>query len=175
LHPVMSPAFWDPVRVTAHVRHRFRRSSPHGRHHHAGLHRSVAQRFWAARCAELGCCIAALGTGPIKACREQVAEFGGAGSCPLIGGGSASPLYAAFWHTALVRYLDFMDNFLAPTETCHTAGGGRASFARDGQERYAVRQPLLLGRVFQNGLIVRVRAYLDSAMVARLFEENPLA
>ena len=28
---------------------------------------------------------------------------------------------------------------------------------------------------FRNGLIVRVRAYLDSAMVARLFEENPIA
>ena len=28
---------------------------------------------------------------------------------------------------------------------------------------------------FRGGLIVRVRAYLDSAMVARLFEENPLA
>ena len=28
---------------------------------------------------------------------------------------------------------------------------------------------------FREGLIVRVRAYLDSAMVARLFEENPLA
>jgi ketosteroid isomerase-like protein len=27
---------------------------------------------------------------------------------------------------------------------------------------------------FRNGVIVRVRAYLDSAMVARLFEENPL-
>jgi uncharacterized protein len=27
---------------------------------------------------------------------------------------------------------------------------------------------------FQNGVIVRIRAYLDSAMVARLFEENPL-
>jgi uncharacterized protein len=27
---------------------------------------------------------------------------------------------------------------------------------------------------FQNGTIVRVRAYLDSAMVARLFEENPI-
>jgi 2-methylcitrate dehydratase len=25
----------------------------------------------------LGCCIAALGAGPIQACREQVAEFGG--------------------------------------------------------------------------------------------------
>ena len=28
---------------------------------------------------------------------------------------------------------------------------------------------------FRDGLIVRVRDYLDSAMVARLFEENPIA
>jgi ketosteroid isomerase-like protein len=28
---------------------------------------------------------------------------------------------------------------------------------------------------FRGGLIVRVRAYLDSAMVARLFVENPIA
>lgn len=28
---------------------------------------------------------------------------------------------------------------------------------------------------FRGGVIVRVRAYLDSAMVARLFEENPIA
>src|ERR1700740_2257615 len=69
----------------------------------------------------LGCCIAALGAGPIQACREQVDEFGGTGQCALIGGEQASPPYAAFWHTALVRYVDFMDNFLAQTETCHTA------------------------------------------------------
>jgi 2-methylcitrate dehydratase len=81
----------------------------------------------------LGCSIAALGAGPVQACREQVAEFGAAGpststtsgdagsSCSLIGGGQANPIYAAFWHTALVRYVDFMDNFLAQTETCHTA------------------------------------------------------
>src|SRR6201987_1703149 len=69
----------------------------------------------------LGCCIAALGAGPIEACREQVTEFGGDGPCSLIGGGQANPIFAAFWHTALVRYVDFMDNFLAPTETCHTA------------------------------------------------------
>jgi 2-methylcitrate dehydratase len=69
----------------------------------------------------LGCCIAALGAGPVQTCREQVAEFGGTGPSTLIGGGKASPVYAAFWHTALVRYVDFMDNFLAPTETCHTA------------------------------------------------------
>src|SRR6202451_1362079 len=69
----------------------------------------------------LGCCIAALGAGPVQACREQVAEFGGSGPCALTGGGQANPIYAAFWHTALVRYLDFMDNFLAPTATCPTA------------------------------------------------------
>jgi 2-methylcitrate dehydratase len=69
----------------------------------------------------LGCCIAALGAGPVQACREQIAEFGGTGPSTLIGGGKANPIYAAFWHTALVRYVDFMDNFLAQTETCHTA------------------------------------------------------
>src|SRR6201981_652512 len=69
----------------------------------------------------LGCCIAALGAGPVDACRAQVTDFGANGPCTLIGGGKANPIYAAFWHTVLVRYVDFMDNFLAPTETCHTA------------------------------------------------------
>ena len=69
----------------------------------------------------LGCCIAALGAGPVDACRAQVETFGATGPCALIGGGRANPVYAAFWHTALVRYVDFMDNFLARTETCHTA------------------------------------------------------
>jgi 2-methylcitrate dehydratase len=69
----------------------------------------------------LACCIAALGAGPVNACRDQVTDFGGGRGVPLIGGGSANPVYAAFWHTALVRYVDFMDNFLAPAETCHTA------------------------------------------------------
>src|ERR1700688_4378878 len=69
----------------------------------------------------LGCCIAALGAGPIEACRAQVSDFGGDGPCALIGGGNANPIFAAFSHTVLVRYVDFMDNFLEPTETCHTA------------------------------------------------------
>src|SRR6202522_4396491 len=69
----------------------------------------------------LACTIAALGAGPVDACRAQVTEFGGTGPSTLIGGGQANPIFAAFWHTALVRYVDFMDNFLAPTETCHTA------------------------------------------------------
>jgi 2-methylcitrate dehydratase len=56
-----------------------------------------------------------LGAGPVEACRAQVADFGGDGPCALIGGGNANPIFAAFWHTALVRYVDFMDNFPAPT------------------------------------------------------------
>jgi 2-methylcitrate dehydratase len=69
----------------------------------------------------LACSISALGAGPVNACRDQVRDFGGGNGVTLIGGGAANPVYAAFWHTVLVRYVDFMDNFLAPTETCHTA------------------------------------------------------
>src|ERR1700691_2559887 len=69
----------------------------------------------------LACSIVALGAGPVDACRAQVTEFGGTGPSTLIGGGQAKPIYAEFWHTQLGRYVDFMDNFLAPTETCHTA------------------------------------------------------
>jgi 2-methylcitrate dehydratase len=61
------------------------------------------------------------GAAPVEACRDHVAEFCGTGPYVLIGGGQSNPIYAAFWHTELVRYVDFMDNFLAPTETCHTA------------------------------------------------------
>ena len=69
----------------------------------------------------LGCCLAAPGAPPVDACRAQVQDFAGTGPCSLIAGGTSNPVYAAFWHTALVRYVDFMDNFPAPTETCHTA------------------------------------------------------
>lgn len=69
----------------------------------------------------LGCQIAALGAGPVNACRNVVTTMAPTGNVPLIGGGLSTPAYAAFWHTALVRYVDAMDNILAPTETAHTA------------------------------------------------------
>lgn len=69
----------------------------------------------------VGCQIAALGAPPIVAMRAQVEDFGPSGSVPLVAGGTSNPLLASLWHTALVRYVDIMDNFLAPTETCHTA------------------------------------------------------
>src|ERR1700678_2933387 len=69
----------------------------------------------------LACSIAALGAGPVDACRAQVTEFGGTGPSTLIGGGQENLIYGAFWHNALVGYDSFMDNLLGATETCHTA------------------------------------------------------
>ncbi len=67
----------------------------------------------------LGCAIGALGSGPVEAIRAQLEDFGGSDSCSLIGGGRSAPDRAAFYNSALVRYLDFNDAYLAKGETCH--------------------------------------------------------
>src|SRR5437667_9894600 len=67
----------------------------------------------------LGCAIGALDGEPVRLVRAQVEEFDGAGPCSLIGGGHAAPDRAAFYNSALMRYLDFNDSYLAKGETCH--------------------------------------------------------
>ena len=68
----------------------------------------------------LACAINALGAPPLEACRAQVDEFSGPGGrCTLIGGGRSNPIDAAFYNTALVRYVDFMDSYLAAGGLCH--------------------------------------------------------
>ncbi len=67
----------------------------------------------------IGCAIGALGSEPIKAIRAQIDDFGGSPRCTLIGGGRTAPDRAAFYNSALVRYLDFNDSYLAKGETCH--------------------------------------------------------
>jgi 2-methylcitrate dehydratase len=67
----------------------------------------------------LGCAIGALPGEPIRLIRRQMQDFGEAGRCTLIGGGQAAPDRAAFYNSALVRYLDFNDSYLSPGETCH--------------------------------------------------------
>jgi 2-methylcitrate dehydratase len=67
----------------------------------------------------IGCAIGALGAGPTDSIRKHLEDFGGAGQCSLIGGGSDAPDRAAFYNSALVRFLDFNDSFLAKNETCH--------------------------------------------------------
>ena len=74
----------------------------------------------------LGCAIGALGGAPVKLVRDQIDDFGGKEHCTLIGGGRTSPDRAAFYNSALVRYLDFNDSYLAKNETCHPSEIGRA-------------------------------------------------
>lgn len=67
----------------------------------------------------VACAIGALDGEPIKMIQAQIREFGGKGRCTLIGGGRTAPDRAAFYNSALVRYLDFNDGYLAKGETCH--------------------------------------------------------
>jgi 2-methylcitrate dehydratase len=68
----------------------------------------------------IGCAIAALGGKPVVAVRQQVVEFGGRGVCTLIGmGETSSPDRAAFYNGALVRYVDFMDNYMGKKQSGH--------------------------------------------------------
>jgi 2-methylcitrate dehydratase len=55
----------------------------------------------------------------IQKLARQLKAVGGAGPCraPLIG--TTSPDRAAQMYTALIRYPDFMDNFLGKEATCH--------------------------------------------------------
>jgi 2-methylcitrate dehydratase len=67
----------------------------------------------------LGCALGALGGEPIRYIREQTEDFGGTQRCTLIGGGKSAPDRATLYNSALVRYLDYNDSYLARGETCH--------------------------------------------------------
>jgi 2-methylcitrate dehydratase len=67
----------------------------------------------------LGCAIAGLRGGPFQALREQFAEFRAPGRCTLIGGGKTSVDQAAFFNSALVRYVDLLDSYMATGGLCH--------------------------------------------------------
>jgi 2-methylcitrate dehydratase len=78
----------------------------------------------------LGCAIGALGASPNEAFLAQAKEFGGSDArCTLIGGGQANVLYAGSYNTALIRYLDFMDSYLAGEELCHPSDNTGAVLA----------------------------------------------
>lgn len=64
--------------------------------------------------------IDALGHEPVEAVRQTVQLANPGDDCTLWGRDeTASPVGAAMHNTALTRYLDFMDSFLAPGETPH--------------------------------------------------------
>ncbi|MEO1625499.1 MAG: MmgE/PrpD family protein [Bacteroidota bacterium] len=67
----------------------------------------------------LGCAIGALEGPPIRNIKNQIEDFGGRPLASLIGGMQTAPDRAAFYNSALVRYLDYNDSYLAKRETCH--------------------------------------------------------
>lgn len=67
----------------------------------------------------LGVAIAAQDAEPIVAIRELLDDLGGTEQASLIGGGKTTAERAAFYNSALSRYLDFMDAYLAKGETNH--------------------------------------------------------
>lgn len=67
----------------------------------------------------LGTAIGAVEGEPVRLIRDHIEEFTHTGTNTLIGGGTTSPDLAALYNSALVRYLDFNDSYLAPGETCH--------------------------------------------------------
>jgi len=67
----------------------------------------------------LGCAIGAVEGPPMHMLCAQLEDFGGNPLVTLIGGGKTAPDRAAFYNSALVRYLDYNDSYLAKNETCH--------------------------------------------------------
>jgi 2-methylcitrate dehydratase len=67
----------------------------------------------------LGCAFGALDAPMIQTIAAQTDDFGGNPRCTLIGGKKTAPDRAAFYNSALVRFLDFNDSYLAKGETCH--------------------------------------------------------
>ena len=77
----------------------------------------------------LGCAIGAIEGPPIQMLRAQLEDFGGKPLVTLIGGGKTAPDRAAFYNSALVRYLDYNDSYIAKKETCHPSDNQGAVLA----------------------------------------------
>jgi 2-methylcitrate dehydratase len=113
----------------------------------------------------LGCAIGAIEGDPIQAVRSEQKDHGGAGPCTIIGGGRTSPERAAFFNTALVRYLDFMDNYMSPGETCHPSDNFGAMLAA---AEYANRS----GRDFLTALAIAYHVQCRLTTVAPIMDHG---
>ena len=77
----------------------------------------------------LGCALGAIEGPPIKMLQAQLEDFGGKPLVTLIGGGKTAPDRAAFYNSALIRYLDYNDSYIAKNETCHPSDNTGAVLA----------------------------------------------
>src|SRR5436190_1052530 len=95
----------------------------------------------------MGCAFGALDGPPIKMLQAQLEDFGGKPLVTLIGGGKTAPDRAALYNSALVRYLDYNDSYIAKNETCHPSDNLGAVLAAS---EYALRN----GKEFLTSLAI---------------------
>lgn len=69
----------------------------------------------------IACAVGALDGELIPRIRDHTAQFGGAHTATLVGGGRASVDQAAFFNAVLVRYPDLLDTYLTVGGLCHPA------------------------------------------------------
>jgi 2-methylcitrate dehydratase PrpD len=69
----------------------------------------------------LACAVGSLDGELIPTIRDHTAQFGGAPTATLVGGGRASVDQAAFFNAVLVRYPDLLDTYLTVGGLCHPA------------------------------------------------------
>lgn len=115
----------------------------------------------------LGCALGALEGEPIRMLRAHLEEFDYADHCTLIGGGRAAPHHASLFGSALVRYLDFNDSYLAKGETCHPSDNLGAVLAA---AEYAERT----GRAGASGKDLLAALALAYQVQCRLSDEAPV-
>jgi 2-methylcitrate dehydratase len=66
----------------------------------------------------IACAIAAVAGPSLRSLRDQIEEYRAPGRCTLIGGGKTSPDQAALFNSALVRYVDLLDSYMAQGGLC---------------------------------------------------------
>jgi 2-methylcitrate dehydratase len=93
----------------------------------------------------MGCAFGAIEGSPIKMLQAQLEDFGGKPLVSLIGSGKTAPDRAALYNSALIRYLDYNDSYIAKNETCHPSDNLGAVLAAS---EYAQRN----GREFMTAL-----------------------
>nr|WP_231986321.1 MmgE/PrpD family protein [Mycobacterium sp. E2479] len=110
----------------------------------------------------IACAVGSLDGELVPTIRDHTAQFGGAPTATLVGGGRASVDQAAFFNAVLVRYPDLLDTYLTVGGLCHPAdnfgavlavaehtGAGGADFllalavAYEIQCRFSARVPVM--------------------------------
>lgn len=98
----------------------------------------------------IGCAIGAMHSAVARKIKAYLDDFGGNQKVTLIGGGKSAPDRAALYNSALIRFLDFNDSFLAKHETCHPSDNIGAVLAASEYAKASGKQFLIsLGIAYQ--------------------------